>query len=184
MQSLVEDVNSAVVAYRQVALRARETNDPEKARFAFDCLRRLLTDEHAIEYSEYVTLDDVKNEFTVVRCGSCKQTTKIKSNVRYQVSDSGYKFVPLMAPAARRQFVTCSNTECGANIFFRKKDLLIQREVKEVQFVPYPPGISNLMSQIYNATKFWIWFDVVWGLAEEKHFSQRQSVSRQEEEGL
>lgn len=179
MQSLVEDVNSAIVAYRQVALRAREMDDPEKAKFAFDCIRRLLLDDFALEYSDYVTLDDVRMEYAVTECDGCKDAIKVGKNVRYDMARSDYGFVPTFVHTNSRKYVTCG--KCDESVYFYDRDIFIQREAKSVNFIPHPPSLNNMMSHIYNASKFWTWFDTVWGLAEEKHFQQRQHVSRTEE---
>jgi len=182
MQSLVEDVNSAIVTYRQVAVRAREMDEPGKAKFAFDNLRRLLLDEYALEYSEYVSVDDLRSEFSVIECKKCDTTIKVGSNIMYDTAESGYRLVPVSARTHIRKYVLCG--KCEGRVYFEDSDVFIQRENSAVSMIPYPPSLTNIMSEIYNSSKFWKWFDMVWGIAEEKHFQQRQHVSRTEDEGI
>lgn len=179
MQSLVEDVNSAVVTYRQVGVRAREMLDVDKATFAFNGLKSKLLDDYAIEYSEYVSLDDVKMEYAVVECTGCDNTVKVGKGVRYDTAESGYRLIPMVAHTASRKYVVCE--KCNTAVYFADSDVFVQRESGQVNFIPYPPGLSNMMSHTFNASKFWQWFDVVWDLIEKRHFQQRLHMSRTEE---
>lgn len=180
MQSLVEDVNSAVVTYRQVGVRAREILDVEKATFAFNGMKSKLLDDYAIEYSEYVTLDDVRKEYAVIECTNCDATIKVGKEVMYDMAESGYRFVPTVVQTTSRRYVVCKG--CNTSVYFNDSDVFVQRESGQVNFIPYPPGLSNMMSHTFNASKFWTWFDAVWDLIEKRHFQQRLHMSRSEEE--
>jgi len=179
MQSLVEDVNSAIVSYRQVAIRAREINDMDKARFAFDCVRRLLMDKFVVEYSDFVTLDDLKNEHWVVQC-DCKEIVRVSKNVCYDTVESGYRMIMPVTAKTPRKYVPCP--KCEKKVYFETRDLSIERDVSQASIIPYPPTVSDMITVVYNQRQFWHWFDAVWSLVEEKHFLQRQEVSAREEE--
>jgi len=179
MQSKVEDVNSAIVTYRQVALRAREEYDYRKAKLAINCLRATLMPEFAVEYSEYVTLKDLDSEYRVVEC-TCGETVKLVNGIQHDISQSGYRMVPVLVPTAVRRFVTCE--KCNTVVRFSEKDIFLQKEVKSVQLIPKPPVIQDMITKIYKEGEFWDWFDTIWEILEKKHFLQRLHVSVSEEQ--
>jgi len=184
MQSLVEDVNAAVMAYRRIGTSALEQGDPDKAVFAVDGLMQLLMDDFSLSYSEFSTLESLERERKAIECGNaeCRKAIFLDgTEITHRSAASGYRFfMPPKVSIMKMTLVECP--DCGKKTEFADEDCFVVRDRTKVRNIPYPPSVDNVLSQTYTGRKFWKWFRAVWNLVEGRHREQRESIKVKEDE--
>lgn len=184
MQSLVEDVNAAVMAYRRIGTSALEQSDPEKAVFAVDGMVQLLMDDFALSYSDFVTLDSLERERRAVECSDCGVPVFLDEvKISHRSANSGYRFMmPPRVTVGKALYVKCPAKDCGKETEFRESECFAVRDKTRIKYIPHPPSVDNILSQTYSGPRFWKWFRSVWSLVEARHRLQRESIKQKEDE--
>ena len=167
-QSLVEDVNSAVVVYRNHYLAARKDQNKDMTETAVHGANALLMDQFRVRFDtmEYDRVDRVVDS---VRC-QCGQLTRLTPEaVRYHAVDTALERTPRVY-----RYVSC---RCGGRVYVH--NLRIVRDViddAENKYAPEPPRVANLIEQVCKHSQYWQWVDLVWAMIEGQHRKQREFI--------
>lgn len=187
MQSLVEDVNSAVVTYRNHFLQARKDNNTDMIETAIHGLNALLSNKFKLifdtdAYEKQTTIVDT------VECPRCRNRIRLdEQKILYELRPA--KLTHLAGGhMAGTPYVVCKHKHdrklCKMKVSVNRDNITrIIYDDLQVQYAPEPPVIGNILERIAKHGKYYNWADLVWHLLESQHQRYRDSVSIEEVRG-
>lgn len=188
MQSLVSDVNSAVILYRQNALMASKEQHKDLAEFSIYGLNSLLPSELQLIFSDNSTVDEDTEKTVKAKCLNCGHFCKAdEDTIFYDSLKYTHYFEPLVSEYLGRKattmHITC--TKCSKKITITDIDDLYEskKSSNEMKFFRKPPAIKNILDDIYLSGKFWDWFKEVFVELECRHRINREEVRTREGDG-
>ena len=171
MQSLVMDVNAALVIYRNNFMAARAARDTALCEVAISCANSLLKDDFKLIFDTQA--HEATGHITYsLKCAKCGKEIKLsKDLIKYEAIDS------IMGSTVFK-FVDCPKKTCKAKTEVIEKNLTenIDDHLDSV-YVPEKPKANSIFDRVYNYGAYWTWIDKTWALLESQHQKLRASIS-------
>ena len=181
MQSLVEDVNSAVVTYRNHFLQARKDQNMPMIETAIRGLNALLSNKYKLifdtaAYRKQTAIVDT------VECPRCKNKIRLdEQKILYELKTT--KLAHLTdGRTASTPYVICKHKHdrklCKMKVSVNNDNIIrIIYDDLQIQYAPEPPTMGNLLERVTQHSSYYHWADTVWHLLEAQHQKYRDSYS-------
>ncbi|MDE0001979.1 MAG: hypothetical protein OXQ29_04745 [Rhodospirillaceae bacterium] len=178
MQSLVADINAAVVAYRAAYKAAREEQDSALMELYIHDMNALLSLDFCLTFDSSKYAEQRESRFDI-ECGACNQRQKV-SGIKYAHA-SGLARTTRTYPYVVCRQKAADGAVCGARIPYDPDRLIrIIRRNPDTTFVPEAPRISNVFERCYHMHRFLAWADQVWPMLERQWQLYREAIQREE----
>lgn len=180
MDSLVGDVNSSLMTYRRLTVAGIEQGEPEKVLIGIDCMMELLLDDYALHFSDTVTMDIFREEFTLYKCDNCGNDINTDTAtytehppMRPKEEPGPLQLFPLVR-RGKKKYVNC--TKCNRQVEFLPERCIKSRNGKMLKLLPYPPHVGDVMTDAFNMNAFNTWARYVLRTIERHHRIQREHI--------
>ena len=182
MQSLVEDIASAVTVQRNNLNGAIMAQDKYRARIAIRAINAKLGDDYKIIFDT-----PMANENTpiikYIKCDKCKYETKLK-NVKsfYKPYIKKYTRSSNSFKSFNHKYIKCE--KCDNDILYSKHNIIetIIDNTKGPIYFRQPPRIDNIIDESFTTYDYWQWVEDVYEILERQHQRYRAEISQRNQE--
>lgn len=182
MQSLVGDINSALVVHRNNFIAGRMAQDKVRAKLSLMCMNALLGDNYKLVFdTEKAKEQPAVVKYLICDDPSCAYENDLSKIRLYKKSPTkNYTYYIKYSKISNMLYGNC--LQCKKSILCVDKNCIYEYKdnLSGVLYVRESPNISTVLDEAFIGYDFWKWVDEVVVLIERQHRRYREEIGTRE----